>query len=421
MSKENPAAQDRRRRLLENSRVFCILPWASVNIQPTGEVFPCCVADRHRPVGLLNDSPLAEIWNSEEFKRLRRNMLEDRESPECFRCYELERAGFQSIRQENNETMRRHWPVVGQTGPDGSVPHLNVAYLDVRFSNVCNFRCRYCCSELSTGWREDELKLYGRDRLPAVLKPTEDPERFWRDLEAILPRVEMIYFSGGEPLIAPEHYRVLQALIANKRAPDVSLLYSTNFSTLSFAKTDVTELWKSFKKVHLAASLDGMGPQGEYIRKNQNWEEVLRLRRLMLEKCPEVGFNLAPTLTAMNALHLPDFHWDWLERGYIGVDDIYINMLVEPEGYSAQVLPDSLKRQAAEKYGKHVERVRAKYGAGTGRVEAHFKAAANFMAARDKSELLPDLRHRIASLDAVRNERFADIFPEVAAGIFAEG
>lgn len=403
-----------KRELLNGSRVFCMLPWVSLNIHPTGKVFPCCLhAYGLPPLGNLRESRLEQIWNSGEMKRIRRNMLEGKESPQCARCYELERTHFVSLRMESNERFSRHFPEVEATKEGGEVEGFRLAYLDVRFSNVCNFKCRYCNIGLSSSWHPDHAVLWGPPHHEAVQTPTQDPEDLWRQIKPLLPGVEMIYFSGGEPLLAPEHHKTLAELVRNDRF-DVRLLYSTNFSLLDAHGADVLGIWKRFQHVHIAASLDGMGKRGEYIRKNQNWEQVVKNRERMLQVCPKASFSIAPTLSVMNVFHLPDFHWDWLEKGYIGLEDIFINFLFEPEEFSVQVLPQHMKKRVVETYERHIERVLTKYGSRAERVERHFRAALNFMTACDRTDLLGRFRQKTDKMDRLRGERFQDIFPELA-------
>ncbi len=390
-----------------------MVPWVHINVRTNGQAFPCCNADHNLPLGSLRDSALAGIWNSEPLRQMRLNMLSDKDNSQCARCYELEKFKFPSPRRDLNKAFAHHYPFVEKTEEDGSLPRINLPYLDIRFSNVCNFKCRYCDPHQSSAWHADRGLLGWDERAPAILTPTADPDDLWRQIEPHIPRLEAIYFSGGEPLLAHEHYRILDAL-AKLEKFDVALRYNTNFSFPPFPGADVMALWSRFKRVDVSASLDGMGRRGEYIRKNQHWDDVIRNRERMMQVCSKVKFSIAPTLSVMNVLHLPDFHRDWLEKGYIGPGDIQIGMLRDPEEYRIQILPEPLKKKVAEAYESHMGYLSSRYGEGASHALGQFQAAINLLDSQDMTHLLGKFRERTRRIDQGRGESFKKTFPELA-------
>ncbi|HVA67308.1 MAG TPA: twitch domain-containing radical SAM protein [Elusimicrobiota bacterium] len=245
---------------------------------------------------------------------------------------------------------------------------------------------------------------------PAVRRAYEDWDVLLRQLEPLLEEgLEEIVFAGGEALVMDEHYRVLDFLLQNGLC-GVRLHYITNFSTLHFKGRDVLDAWSRFKSVKVAASLDGSGRRGEYLRKGLNWDAVVSNREEMLKRCPGIEFNVSTTLSAFNALHLPDFHREWTRRGYIGRNDFVINLLLDPEEQCAQVLPPAMKRRVVAAYRRH----RAAF-ARSGRAAQEFAAAERFMEARDESRLLPRFVESTRRLDALRGENCPEVFPELAA------
>jgi radical SAM protein with 4Fe4S-binding SPASM domain len=389
---------------------FCVLPWMHLSVWPDGRVYPCCMADNDKPLGSLRQGTLADAWNSERLRRMRLDMTSGRQSPECFKCFEVERSGMPSLRRRVNEQFAHLTDRAAETQPDGAVRSMRLAYFDVRFSNICNFKCRTCWPELSSAWQADARALWPHLQIPGLIRAAADPERLWKELEPQLEHVEEVYFAGGEPLVMEEHYRVLDRLIELERF-DVRLCYNTNFSTLTFKGRDVTKSWSLFKTVRVGASLDGMGARGEYLRKGQVWAEVEANRARLAERCPGVEFDISPTLSVFNALHLADFHREWVERGWVSPEGFHINLLLDPPEYRAQVLPPRLKAVAVRKYRKHVDDVLR--GARAGAAE-RWLAAASFLEAEDHSALLPKTRERTAAVDALRGERGSAVFPELA-------
>ncbi|NBT42168.1 MAG: hypothetical protein EBT20_17165, partial [Alphaproteobacteria bacterium] len=63
-----------------------------MHVWPNGRAFPCCLAEHmDGDYGNTNQQTLHELWNSDLAKSLRRNMLDDKPSRACVRCYELEK------------------------------------------------------------------------------------------------------------------------------------------------------------------------------------------------------------------------------------------------------------------------------------------------------------------------------------------
>jgi len=404
----------------KDAGVFCVLPWTHMAVQPDGQVFPCCASfGTTGPVGDLRRQELKEIWNSPGMRQLRLNMLAGKPSPSCRDCYERERSGLFSPRQSANKDYGAHRMRADQTNPDGSLDSFRLAYLDIRFSNECNFRCRICGPWFSTSWYAESRKTAEWDErtrqkpFREVLRPSGDAESLWRQIEPHLDGLDEVYFAGGEPLIMKEHYRVVEAL-AERGLFHVRLRYSTNFSVTSLGGKDVLPLWAKFKDVLVAASLDGSGPRGEYLRKGQNWEQTLENRRRMMRTCPNARFMLSPTLCLFNALHLPDLQWDLLEQGLVEPEGWHMNMLLHPDEYRIQVLPGDFKAAVERKYREHTARLSRRWGARAEWPVRTFNDALNFMAAEDLSALLPRFREQTRRLDELRGESFRDTFPELA-------
>lgn len=397
-------------KLLGTSSTFCMLPWIHLHVWPDGTTFPCCFFSNDEPVGSMREKSLEELWNSDRMKRLRLAMLTDQPTQACSRCYELEHAGSPSLRTNLNQSFAHHFPRTASTRADGSVDGLNFAYFDVRFSNLCNFKCRTCGPDLSSSWYEDAAP--GGWKKPKLLHPTRNPADLWRQIEPLIPGIEEVYFAGGEPLITDEHYQILKLLIAAGRTR-VRVRYNTNFSTMVFRGEDVRELWTHFEDVSVGASLDAMGARGEYMRKGTEWQLIEDNRRRMLTICPKACFHISATLSIMNVLHFPDFHRAWIEAGLVGPSDLHINLLTFPAHYRIQVLPPWFKQQVHDRYREHLDFLAGFGGAADG-AKRLFASALKFMDELDMRSELPRFRELTEQLDKLRGERFADVFPELA-------
>jgi MoaA/NifB/PqqE/SkfB family radical SAM enzyme len=404
---------DREQYLLSESPTFCIYPWIHIHAYPTGETYPCCIGDMNYSLGSCKKNTLKEIWNDEPMREVRRRMLTDQPVPACNRCYEQEAAGFMSGRLSANKHHGHHVDRVHETADDGTLDRFELTYWDIRFSNLCNLKCRSCGHIFSSQWFQDQAQLSGPEwkKHNRVLNYAGRFETdAWDQLVEHLDYVEQIYFAGGEPLLMEEHYRILDELVRRERF-DVRLIYNTNFTHTDLKGRSVFEYWKLFDSVSVGASLDASGARAEYIRKGTDWAVVEENRRSMLEICPRVDFYISPTLSIMNALHLPDFHRDWVERGLIRAQDLNVNILQDPPHYRIDIATAEYKNKIREKFEQHLEWLQGQDH--LNRATLGFRSAINFMMATDNTYLIPTFWSKTQQLDEIRKENILDVIPEI--------
>ena len=400
---------EREQFLLTDSKTFCIYPWIHLHAYPTGEAYPCCHAEMGvGQVGNCRTNTLEEIWQNNAMTKLRSDMLSETPNATCGRCYEQEESGFFSGRKSANKH-HGHQIKKLETNP------FEMTYWDIRFSNLCNLKCRSCGHIFSSQWYQDQVKLAGpewKDRNSVLNYAGRTETDMWTQLEPHLDYVEQIYFAGGEPLLMEEHYNILEELVKRGRF-DVRLIYNTNFTHTDLKGRSVFEYWKQFDSVAVGASLDGMGPTGEYIRKGTNWAVVEQNRRDMLAICPQVDFYISPTLSIMNALHLPDFHRDWVEKGLLKPQDLNVNILQDPMHYRIDIATTEYKEQIKQKFLNHLEWLRPLDH--LHRATVGFESAVNFMMSTDNTNLIDTFWRKTHELDNIRNEFCLDVIPELKA------
>jgi MoaA/NifB/PqqE/SkfB family radical SAM enzyme len=405
------------RHLLTESKTFCMYPWVHLHAYPTGEAWPCCQSEmKSGGVGNTRIDSLKTIWNSDKMKRLRVNMLNNQPNPLCTRCYEQEDSGFFSGRQSANKHHGHHVDRVNETQDDGTLDRFEMTHWDIRFSNLCNLKCRSCGHIFSSQWYQDQARLAGPEwkaRNTVLNYAGRTETDIWEQLLPHLDHVEQIYFAGGEPLLMEEHYRILDELVKRKRF-DVRLIYNTNFTHTDLKGQSVFDYWKQFDSVSVGASLDDMGVRAEYIRKGTDWTVVEQNRRLMLATCPKVDFYISPTLSIMNACHLPDFHKSWVEQGLIRAQDLNVNILQDPEHYRIDIATAEYKQQLTQQYQSHIAWLKDQ-GDSLGRAIQGFESAITFMNATDNTHLIDTFWRKSHELDAMRKENILDVIPELIA------
>lgn len=402
------------RDLLVNNKTFCIYPWIHLHAYPTGEAWPCCHAEMSAgPAGTMREQSLKELWNSDKMKELRRDMLAGNKNDWCTRCYEQEESGFFSGRLSANKHHGHHIARVDETTTDGTLDRFEMTYWDIRFSNLCNLKCRSCGHIFSSSWYQDQVALAGpewaKSHKPLFVAGKDTNDALVQLLDHV-DHVEQIYFAGGEPLQMAEHYAILDEL-EKREMFHVRLIYNTNFTNMKLKDREVFDYWRKFDSVAVGASLDAMGNRAEYIRAGTKWDEVEANRRRMMEVCPNVDFYISATLSIMNLWHLPEFHRNWVNKGFIKPQDFNINILQDPKHYRIDIGTTEYKEEATLRYEEHLDWLaevdtleRAKTG---------FESAITYMNATDNSELLHDFWAKTNQLDAIRKESVFDAIPEM--------
>lgn len=401
---------------LTKSKVFCMLPWVHMHAFPDGRAYPCCLSDYWHPVGDLRKNTMAEVWNQDPLKTMRVNMINDQSCKECSKCYENESNGAFSMRNDSNRNYGHLISEIEKTQKDGQHPDFKIRYWDIRFSNLCNFRCRSCGPIFSSNWYNDHIKLFGVK--PDVLnRPMErieyttgNEKGMIEQMESHIPYLEQVYFAGGEPLIMKEHYYLLERLFELGKNETI-IRYNTNFSELKYKDKHVFKYWKNFKNVSVGASLDGMNKQGELIRKGTIWKEIEKNRLQMMEEVPHVDFYINATVSAMNVLHILEFHKTWTELGFIKARDFNINVCQSPEWYRIDIFPAWFKEQVIyPAYEQHIAWLEPQDD--LKRATTGFRSLLNMMQANDNHRLFGEFKKHIIKLDKVRNENFWALFPE---------
>lgn len=392
----------------EESPTFCILPWIHLMVHPFDHVQPCC--NSPEVLGNTKTQTLAQAWNSSNMKRIRQSMISGAYHPACSKCYENERHSEQSARNRVNKEFPQYFDLVDLTNSDGSLDTFDLKYIDIRYSNICNLRCRTCSHHASSRWYSDEKKLNPSYDKPIQIKAGRYETDIWEQIVPHIDSLESIYFAGGEPLLMDEHYWLLDELEKRKKF-DVKIFYNTNFTVVNKTKRHLFDYWKNFKNITVGASLDASGSRAEYLRKDTRWQDIIDNRLLLKERVPHVKFRISSTLSIINSLHLPDFHREWIELDLVHPDDISINLVLDPDWYKIDIATASFKEKIKEKYQSHI-RWLSQQGASQQTLTA-FEKCIPFSTSNDNTELLGQFQKVTRDLDRIRNENILDFFPEL--------
>jgi len=383
------------------SDTFCILPWIHIYANADGSVIPCCIAHHHMHMGNVQTNTIEEIWNNDAYKSLRRAMLEGERSPTCRACYNQEELGVESLRQSINGEFEHLIPLKDTTNEDGSLDNIDLKYLDVRWSNICNFKCRSCSSTFSSSWAKEENKdnVY-------ILAGGESNDNLYEQFEPHFASIEKFYFAGGEPLLTDKHYDILNHLI-NIGKTDVKIRYNTNLSVLSYKNQSVIELWKHFEDVQIAASLDSWGSRAEYIREGTVWKEIEQNILSIRKHVPHVNLDLNCVSSVFNVMTMTDFFDYILDNNLFDIHKVQptIYNIQNPNYYRYTVLNDKLKQKAIQKLSSKSY---------SDKIDVKLKETISTL---ENTEYSPnDLKEFVNTTkkyDTLRNRDFSKTFPEL--------
>jgi MoaA/NifB/PqqE/SkfB family radical SAM enzyme len=394
---------------LNDSKVFCMFPWLHLNVTPKGDVYPCCSNNYTTPMANTRRTSLEDAFNCQEMKSLRTSMLNDVPSKICEFCYKHEEASPHSFRQYSKEHFGKYFDeIVPTTESDGTVSDFKMRYFDIRFSNICNFKCRTCGAEFSSQWAK-EMRDNHDPKHPIVIHA--DPKgKLLEEVLIHIDHIDLAYFAGGEPLITDEHYTILEEMIRKNRT-DIILRYNTNASNIKYKNHDVVKLWKHFKKIELSCSIDHYGERAEWLRKGTDWGKVESNLKTFRE-LEGVSFQINTVFSLFNYYTITDFYNYLISKDIIKGDDWHhtLYLTVNPSYYSATSTPKILKQLSADKANNWIHKNQGAFP-----VLAQLLTGAIQFA--DKSHTWTDNKERffqhVLSTDRIRKEGFFNVFPEL--------
>jgi len=333
-------------------------PFTGLATREDGAIKVCC---RSQPIGWIQEESLEEAWNNKSMQEVRRQVLNNERPDVCKPCFDLEDQGVESLRQRHiagviPEARANLYPDALDALEDDYTMPFEFPTMEIKINNLCNLKCRMCNPLDSTSWKDwDQVtKFYKKENnylIPTVdalvdkpgqyIGPFDDTDNWWTSFEKLLPYFRRVEFAGGEPLMDPNHYKILDML-----APwghNIELKYATNGTKTGIGKgRTIHEYWPKFRSVAVNVSIDGIHDVYEYIRGNGKFKEVEDNIKIM-KTIPTVSRIVgAFTVQANNILQIDKVIDYFLnEMGIV----FYSHRVNYPRALSAQVLPNELKER----------------------------------------------------------------------------
>ena len=343
------------------SCTFCMHPFTGLATREDGAIKVCC---RSLPIGNIKNETLEQAWNGEKMREVRRQVLSDERPDVCKPCFDLEDQGVQSLRQRhiaNNipESRVNLYPdALKSLTTDMTMP-FELPTMEIKINNLCNLKCRMCNPLDSTQWKdwnsivehykkEDNYLVKAVEDLGLTKAPYvglfDNKKEWWDSLRKLLPHFKRVEFAGGEPLMDPMHYKILDLLSENGK--NIEIKYATNGTVLGIKGRWIKDYWPKFKSVAVNVSIDGIDEVYEYVRSNGKFQDVVDNVRIM-KNIPTVSRIVgAFTVQSNNIMQIDkviDYFLNKLEIVF------YSHRVQYPRALSAQVLPKELKDKVISK------------------------------------------------------------------------
>lgn len=428
-----------------NSNTFCPLPFIHMATRPNGDVRLCCTSNASgadiidsKEIGLvtnkgvkmnLRDHTIEEVWNSDFMKSTRIKLLNNCVPDSCTKCFVEESKGIKSKRNWETQVWNDRLnlkDVVSSMDTDGSMP-VNIPYFDLRLGNLCNLKCVMCSPHDSSSWIKD-WKLQTPQYTNHILKEDQQWDRtmdytwyqkgsFIDSMKSQIHNIKELYFAGGEPLLIPEHYNILQWLVDEGYSVDVILRYNSNGTEIP---DRLLELWSKFKLVKFNFSIDAYNERNDYIRYPSKWVDIHN-NLLKLDDTPDnIVINIACAVQALNVMYLDELIDYKLSMNFkkintldYGAGLIGLHLVYLPSYMNVRVLSHKSKHDVTKKLYNIIDKhsndrfLYDPYG------KQRYLGLIKYMNDEDWSNKLPALIEYLEVTDKTRNTNYKLLFDHI--------
>ena len=317
--------KEKREKINKISPSFCSAKWLQTTlILQNGYNHSCHHPSPHKiPLDEIYINPAA-LHNSRYKKEQRAKMLRGERPKECDYCWKIEDLKEDHFSDRHYKTADSwSWDKVDLIAKSDPYDDIYPTYLEVSFSNACNFACAYCGPQYSSKWVEEIEKhggyktvdnyneiegLRAKGEMPYKQKDYNPYiEAFWEWWPDLFPDLHTFRITGGEPLLSKDTFKVLEYIRDNPEVnPNISLSINTNLGVpdklmdkfIALAK-DLCENNK-VRELIVFTSIEAQGAQAEYTRHGLDavkfWENVNKV----LTELPKVTVNVMATFNALS-------------------------------------------------------------------------------------------------------------------------
>ena len=258
--------------------------------------------------------------------------------PECAFCQTREQNNMHSPRLESFKSIPDNYQV-GE-----------IVNLELQIDRDCDGACLICGPWNSTTWEKytPELKDIGID---FYLENELDVKKYLRQIKSHVnfSKISKVLFLGGEPLRADTHLEIINEIQKVKPLDQVIVTYITNGNVKP--SVEIIELWKKFKRVNIAFSIDAIGEHFNYLRWPLQWHQVeANIRYLVDLNIPTFSFTCSYTVTPFSIFY-HDTYVNWATKFFNGTKSDYFSRPFSANGpMNISATPTQLQEIIRAKY-----------------------------------------------------------------------
>lgn len=363
-----PMDDEKTERILsELSPSFCAAKWYNATIWlGSGMTTSCHHPPAHKiSLDAIKDNPSA-IHNTPEKKEQRRQMQNGERPAGCEYCWKLEDAGTKSDRIYKSRIYDEQ--ALRDAKDLAWHKDVNLRTLEIAFDRTCNFACSYCNPAFSTTWARDintngaydGLITDGRGhynhshagsspyKIDEVNPYVEAFFKWWdSDLHRTLDELRI---TGGEPLMSPGLWRLLDWFKANRGQSKTRIAINTNLCAKPELIDRLIKFSYDVEGLDIYTSAEAVGNRAEYIRDGMDWRQWTSNMERLATEARLRGLHVMGTPSVLSIMHLTEF-LDWcLEFKHKHGRDyptFTLNILRFPSFQSVTVLPKHMQDLAA--------------------------------------------------------------------------
>lgn len=320
----------------------CLAPWKAISVRFNGDVVPDCVyTGRH---GNLHTSTIPEILNHpgllETQQAIQNNIL----PKNCEQCIKKESISGHSRRIFFDQVLHN----------TPRTTEIDIRFLEVNISNICNLKCVMCSGVNSTAWVKEDFKLYKISQ--DFERPINHPDFGYRivkpniidklfEYPEYFKNLQHVNIKGGEPYMETDNIKLLRRLIDLNLNKQVELDISTNGS---ICNDEFEELALQFKtKWHI--SIEAVGKLYEYIRGGKQYSfEEFKDNLHNFKKFDRV--ILAGTVLAYNVCHLQEVY-----ETFPDYEIHFTNVVAQPSYLNPTILSNEILKNTKFKHDDNLD------------------------------------------------------------------
>ena len=299
--------KDKRIKINEISPSFCSAKWLQTTLMlQNGYNHSCHHPSPHKiPVEEVLANPAA-LHNSNYKKVQRDKMLSGVRPKECDYCWKIEDLDKEYFSDRHYKTADWWaWDKVDIIAKSDPYEDVYPTYLEVSFSNACNFACAYCSPEISSGWMKDIQKdgvypvkfgSHDLNYLKEVGKypfKNSDPnpyvDAFWKWFPEAFKHLKVFRITGGEPTMSKDFWKAVDYIVEHHHEnPELKIGINSNLGTdprlIERLIESVIRLESHGIDVEIFTSAESTGNKAEYARDGIVYDEwIVNIERMLTE------------------------------------------------------------------------------------------------------------------------------------------